>query len=75
MERRLIVEYEEMVREILTGLNANNRSLAIRLANVPELITGYGQIKAEHNQEALILRDRLLTEWRNPGSSLPEAAE
>ena len=75
MERRLIVEYEDMVKEILSGLNADNRSLAIRLAAVPELITGYGHVKAEHYQDALILRDSLLAEWRNPGSSLPEAAE
>ena len=75
MERRLIMEYEDMVGEILSGLNADNRSLAIRLATLPEMITGYGHVKAQHYQDALILRDRLLAEWRNPSSSLPEAAE
>ena len=75
VERRLITEYEEMVREILIGLKADNRSLAVRLAKLPELITGFGHVKAQHYQDTLVLRDRLLTEWRNPGSGLTEAAE
>ena len=75
VERRLITEYEEMVREILIGLKADNRSLAVRLAKLPELITGFGHVKAQHYQDTLVLRDRLLAEWRNPGSGLTEAAE
>ncbi|MFP6727230.1 MAG: DUF6537 domain-containing protein [Alphaproteobacteria bacterium] len=75
MDRRLIAEYEEMVGEILVALKIDNRSLAVRLANVPQLITGFGHVKTQHCRDALALRDRLLTEWRNPGSGLTEAAE
>ncbi|MBT4489035.1 MAG: indolepyruvate ferredoxin oxidoreductase family protein, partial [Rhodospirillaceae bacterium] len=75
MERRLIGEYEAMIGELLGGLKAGNLGLAVRLAQVPELITGYGHIKARHLEEAKILQDNLLAEWRVPGSSLPEAAE
>ncbi len=74
-ERRLITEYEAMIEEILQGLKANNLELAVQLAQVPDIITGYGHIKARHLQEAMTLRDQLLAEWRDPGSSLPEAAE
>lgn len=74
-ERRLIVEYEAMIGEILTGLRADNLSLATRLAAIPEMISGYGHVKARHLEEAMTLRDQLLGEWRHPGSSLPEAAE
>jgi len=75
MERRLISEYAEMVGEILVTLRIDNRSLAVGLANVPQLITGFGHVKTQHCQDTLALRDRFLTEWRNPGSGLTEAAE
>jgi indolepyruvate ferredoxin oxidoreductase len=74
-ERRLIVEYEAMIGEILTGLRADNLSLATRLAAIPEMISGYGHVKARHLEEAMALRDQLLGQWRHPGSSLPAAAE
>jgi hypothetical protein len=45
------------------------------LASVPELITGFGHIKARHLEEAMALKHNLLAEWRDPGSTLPEAAE
>ena len=74
-ERRLIVEYEAMIGELLAGLKPGNLSQAVRLAQVPELITGYGHIKAQHLAEAMALRDNLMAEWRKPGSTMPEAAE
>jgi indolepyruvate ferredoxin oxidoreductase len=74
-ERRLVGEYQTMIEEILSGLKAGNLNQAVRLASVPELITGYGHVKARHLAEAMTLRDNLLAEWRAPGSTLPEAAE
>ncbi len=74
-ERRLIVEYEAMIGELLAGLKPGNHSQAVRLAQVPELITGYGHIKAQHLAEATALQDNLMAEWRKPGSTMPEAAE
>ncbi len=74
-ERRLIAEYQALMGELLGGLNAGNIALAIRLAQVPELISGYGHVKARHLAEAGALQDSLLSEWRNPGSTMPAAAE
>jgi len=74
-ERRLIGEYEAMIEEVLSGLKAGNLDHAVRLAAVPELITGFGHIKARHLEEAMALQETLLAEWRAPGSTLPEAAE
>nr|MBC8241855.1 indolepyruvate ferredoxin oxidoreductase family protein [Alphaproteobacteria bacterium] len=74
-ERRLIGEYEAMIGELLTGLKAGNLGLAVRLAQVPELISGYGHIKARHLEDAKALQDNLLAEWRVPGSTMPAAAE
>jgi len=74
-ERRLIGEYQTMIEEILAGLKSSNLDQAVRLAMVPELITGFGHIKARHLEEAMRLKDNLLAEWHSPGSTLPEAAE
>ncbi len=74
-ERRQIAEYMAMIDEILPDLKAANLQQAIGLAQLPEMITGYGHIKARHLDEAMDLRDRLLAEWAAPGSRLPEAAE
>lgn len=78
-ERRLIKDYEAMIVEILAGLDADNLDLAVRLAAVPELISGYGHIKAQHLVSANALREGLLADWRNPnrdpGSAMGEAAE
>ncbi|MBT3330030.1 MAG: indolepyruvate ferredoxin oxidoreductase family protein, partial [Rhodospirillaceae bacterium] len=79
MERRLIKEYEAMIDEVLDGLKADNLDLAVRLAAVPELISGYGHIKDQHLASANALRDGLLADWRHPdqgpGNALGEAAE
>ena len=64
-----------MIGEILTGLRADNLSLATRLAAIPEMISGDGHVKTRHLEEVMTLRDQLLGEWRHSGSSLPEAAE
>ena len=75
VERRQIEEYKAMIEEILPDLKSSNLSQAIRLAQIPEMITGYGHFKTRHREEAMALRDRLLVEWGAPGSSLPAAAE
>jgi indolepyruvate ferredoxin oxidoreductase len=75
VERRQIEEYKAMIEEILPDLKSSNLSQAIRLAQIPEMITGYGHIKTRHLEEAMAVRDNLLAEWGAPGSSLPEAAE
>ena len=74
-ERRLIGEYQAMIEEILDDLENGNLDQAVRLAMVPEFITGFGHIKARHLEEAMNFKENLLAEWRASGSTLPEAAE
>src|SRR5262249_42720874 len=45
MERALIGEYEQLVDEILVKLTAENHTVAVQLANLPEEIRGYGHVK------------------------------
>ena len=63
-ERALIGEYEALVRELLSGLNADNRALAIELANLPDGIRGYGHVK-ENNLRAVRAKwNDLAARWR-----------
>jgi len=45
VERQLIAEYREVIAELLTGLNPDNHPLAIRIAELPDMVRGYEQIK------------------------------
>jgi indolepyruvate ferredoxin oxidoreductase len=45
MERQLIVDYEQLVDEILASLRADNLATAVELARLPEKIRGYGHVK------------------------------
>jgi indolepyruvate ferredoxin oxidoreductase len=46
VERRLIVEYERTVRELLAQLAPHNHEVAVEIARIPERIRGFGYIKA-----------------------------
>jgi indolepyruvate ferredoxin oxidoreductase len=59
-ERKLIVEYEARIRDILARLNAGNYDLAVRIASVPEGIRGYGYVKMRHLAEARVHEAQLV---------------
>ncbi|MES2956417.1 MAG: DUF6537 domain-containing protein, partial [Pseudomonadota bacterium] len=48
MERALIAQYEGSIDEILKNLNEDNLAAAVEVARIPELIKGYGHVKARH---------------------------
>ena len=60
MERRLVGEYETMIEEVLGKLSADNYVHAVKLANFPDAIRGYGPVKlaslakAEKNKATLL---------------------
>ncbi|MGE5337636.1 MAG: indolepyruvate ferredoxin oxidoreductase family protein [Gemmatimonadota bacterium] len=45
LERQLRDDYEALIAEVLAGLNAGNRDIAVQIASVPEQIRGYGHVK------------------------------
>ena len=45
MERGLIDDYERMIVELLPKLNGRNLAAAVKLAELPEKIRGYGHVK------------------------------
>jgi indolepyruvate ferredoxin oxidoreductase len=65
-ERQLIADYESLMDEVLTGLDADSHALAVALASVPEGIRGYGHIKDRHLEIAEAHQKQLLEAFRNP---------
>ncbi|OFZ92602.1 MAG: indolepyruvate ferredoxin oxidoreductase [Betaproteobacteria bacterium RIFCSPLOWO2_02_67_12] len=62
-ERALIAEYEQTVQALLRDLSRDNHALALEIASLPDLIRGYGHIKAKSIADARAKRDALLARW------------
>ena len=74
-ERQLISDYEATMHRLLEGLNRDNRDLAIQIASLPEYIRGYGHVKERHINDVQANEKVLMEKFKNPDSSLPQAAE
>jgi indolepyruvate ferredoxin oxidoreductase len=48
LERQLIADYEQLIEDVVERLSADNIETAVMLAQLPEGIRGYGQVKLEH---------------------------
>ncbi|HWA46691.1 MAG TPA: DUF6537 domain-containing protein, partial [Dongiaceae bacterium] len=66
LERRLIADYEALIEEIITRLDAGNHATAVALASIPEQIRGYGHVKEAHLATAKKREAELLTVLRSP---------
>ena len=64
MERALVGEYEETIDVLLAGLTKENHGLAIEVASIPELIRGYGHIKAKSVEVARKKQSEILQRYR-----------
>jgi indolepyruvate ferredoxin oxidoreductase len=73
MERRLIDEYEVLLREIARSLGPDNHALAIEIARLPEQIRGYGHIKERNVKAAKSREAQLLALFRSPSSAATAA--
>jgi indolepyruvate ferredoxin oxidoreductase len=76
-ERRLIRDFERLLREILENLTPENHAIAVGLASIPQKIRGFGHIKARNLKAAKAEEAELLARFRSPESAqaLPAAAE
>ena len=63
-ERALIVEYRDSIEEVLGTLGHANLALAVEIARIPEMIRGYGHVKAHHLDAARPKWDALMADWR-----------
>ncbi len=73
LERRLIVDYEATLEELVEGLNADNHALAVEIASLPETIRGFGHVKARNAAEAKAREAELMAAYRAPAPSATAA--
>ncbi|HZC55693.1 MAG TPA: indolepyruvate ferredoxin oxidoreductase family protein [Xanthobacteraceae bacterium] len=64
MERRLIADYEAIIRELTAALDPANHALAIEIASVPAKIRGFGPVKERNVESAKACEAELLMLWR-----------
>ena len=74
-ERALIEEYRALIEEILPRLTPGNHALALELARLPELVKGFGHVKARNLKAARIRWQALLQQWRQPDLSPQQLAQ
>ena len=65
MERRLIIEYENMIGGLLSALNVTNLRIAAELALLPEKMRGYGHVKQKNVEAARKRESVLLAEFQS----------
>jgi indolepyruvate ferredoxin oxidoreductase len=65
-ERALIEEYRASVEEVLAGLSAENHAGAVEIARIPEMIKGYGHVKARHLAAVRPQWAALMESFRHP---------
>ncbi len=76
MERQLLRDYEDVVKEIIVDLKAENLKAALALATYPETIRGYGHVKERNVEKARRERIQLRAGFKNVGGlDALEAAE
>jgi len=73
MERRLIAEYEAVLREISVSLTSSNHTLALELASLPNKIRGFGHIKQRNVETAKACETELLGLLRSNDASASAA--
>jgi indolepyruvate ferredoxin oxidoreductase len=65
MERRLIADYDAIVRELSSSLSPDNHALAIEIASLPAKMRGFGHIKTRNVESAKACEAELLALWRS----------
>ena len=63
MERALIIQYEDSLRQVTQGLTPHTLDVAVQIARLPEDIRGYGHVKARHVQSVQARWTTLLSTW------------
>jgi len=74
-ERRLIVDYEAVLDEVMAKLTPENHHLAVGLAVIPEKIRGFGHVKQQQLTAAKADEGTLLEQFRSGSPGLLKAAE
>ncbi len=73
MERRLIADYEAILRELSTSLSPENHALAIEIASLPAKMRGFGHIKARNVESTKACEAELLALLRSKDAQVSAA--
>ncbi|HEY5632422.1 MAG TPA: indolepyruvate ferredoxin oxidoreductase family protein [Burkholderiaceae bacterium] len=71
LERSLVVEFERLTDEIIGALAPEKHELAVKLAQVPDAIRGYGQVKLKSIDAAQAQTAVLLARFRGTAPQQP----
>jgi indolepyruvate ferredoxin oxidoreductase len=74
-ERELIQQYKSDIRIALRVLGPGTLPSAVELAEIPDLIRGFGPVKEANRAKAVARRDQLLTELQRSQAVMPVATE
>jgi indolepyruvate ferredoxin oxidoreductase len=74
-ERKLIADFEALLKTIMAELTAYNHQTAVALASVPEKIRGYGPVKQRHLVAAKAEEASLREQFRAGTTPFLKAAE
>jgi indolepyruvate ferredoxin oxidoreductase len=64
MERALVTEYEQVIEQVIGALAPHNRELALRLAQYPESIRGFGHVKVSSIEAVRPALAQLRAQWQ-----------
>jgi indolepyruvate ferredoxin oxidoreductase len=67
-ERQWLADYQAVIEELSFTLDPQRHALAVRIAEVPEAIRGYGQVRVAHSLRAQQQWQQLLSNWRQPAT-------
>jgi indolepyruvate ferredoxin oxidoreductase len=62
LERKLLADYRKDMTNVIGKLNAENLAIAIKIAELPDQIRGYGPVKEEAVEKSLLDLARLKQE-------------
>ena len=74
VEREWLLGYEQLLDELLASLSQDKLELAVKLAELPDAVRGYGAVKERYLAHAHEQRARLLDQWRN-GQPFQDASQ
>jgi indolepyruvate ferredoxin oxidoreductase len=75
LERQLLADYEQLVEELLKGLDARNHEAAVELALLPAQMRGFGHVKHRHVKHAQKRQTELLQKFRSKAEPTPPTSE
>jgi indolepyruvate ferredoxin oxidoreductase len=74
-ERRLLRDYEALLEELIAALDADTHAAIVALAEIPQMIRGFGHVKARHVTAARAQEAALLAQLRAGPAAVKAAAE